>query len=894
MMEKVLLKLKTTPDFVFLFDGQVVSIEDYLDVCPERRQEIEQFIKDGRLQIGPWYNLPDIYPVYGEMLIRNLLVGNRKANKLGKCFDIGYTTFGWGQTSQFPQILAGFGISRVVCAKNVSKERAPNSEFMWESPDGTRVFTTRLGVEKRANFFFTTVMPVTYGMQYGDDAMQVQWGEGGWLFHSADVSPDSEITFVPEKTYHPEMIKEAIEDAWKTTAESLISEHVFMGNGCDSTAPSEIVDSIISQANKIFGDKQLQYSDLGTYFDHIEKVIVQKNLQLKTVYGEMRDGPAHAVSGNALATRMPLKMLNRQAQIELVRYAEPFATLAMMTGVEYPKIFLEKAWQFLLLAHSHDALNGVTLDKTADDTANKLQQVIEISRVVTDTTAAELLKLADMSRFDKDDILLAVFNPTPKLARHICKAIIDIPTQTSCRRLAVVDVDGDEFSVQPIAHYSHHAPVCVENSRALPFYADRHSMYLDTGEIPGYGYKLLKIKPVEAYNKKLQYWHASYEFGSQITGPNKMENQFISVAINSDGTFNLYSKVTGRLFEKLGFFEDGGDVGDYWQRIKPNFDKVCLSMATSANISVKEDGPLVTTYVCELTMTVPSHAKKEKLFATARAETIAQIKITQELTLKTNSPHLEINITVINNAKDHRLRVVFPTGIEAGLSDAMGHFNVDSRQIKRPYEKGIRDAQMGTLPMQHFMDVCDENSGLAFINKNLTEYEVSEDSSRTVYLTLLRCINVSICTEGRCGTIETGAEGSQCLGKHTFNLAIMPHNGNWEKADIYGATEHFVFGPRLYQTSVHDNKKLSPQFSLLSLDNPAIQIAAIKKAQDSNDMVIRLYNSTASEQMCGIALSQSPKAAWLTDMNETKLQQLELPLRITIPHHKIVTLLVQM
>ncbi len=365
MMEQLLDKLDANPEFRFLFDGQVVSIHDYLEICPERKEQVEKFIKNNQLQIGPWYNLPDLYPICGEALIRNLLTGIKEADKLGECLKIAYTTFGWGQTAQFPQIFNGFGIERVVCGKNVSTKRAPNSEFMWEAPDGTNVFTTRLGVEKRANFFFFAVMPAIYGCKYLDNGTEIRWGENGWFFHSTDSYIDSELTFIPDKTYHPEIVKQSMERTWETTSDSLVPEHVFMGNGCDSTAPSDVVDRIIEDANEMFKDRELVYSDLQTYFERIEQVIQEKNIPLKTVHGELRDGPVHSLSANALATRMPLKVLNRQAQNALIRYAEPFAALAHSLGVEYPKQLIDKAWKFMLLAHSHDAINGVTLDKTA-------------------------------------------------------------------------------------------------------------------------------------------------------------------------------------------------------------------------------------------------------------------------------------------------------------------------------------------------------------------------------------------------------------------------------------------------------------------------------------------------------------------------------------------------
>ena len=61
------------------------------------KQQIKTLVTSGKLQIGPWFLLPDEYPVDGEVLVCNLLWGNRNAKELGGVFNVGYTSFGWGQ-----------------------------------------------------------------------------------------------------------------------------------------------------------------------------------------------------------------------------------------------------------------------------------------------------------------------------------------------------------------------------------------------------------------------------------------------------------------------------------------------------------------------------------------------------------------------------------------------------------------------------------------------------------------------------------------------------------------------------------------------------------------------------------------------------------------------------
>jgi mannosylglycerate hydrolase len=206
----------------------------------------------------------------------------------------------------------------------------------------------------------------------------------------------------------------------------------------------------------------------------------------------------------------------------------------------------------------------------------------------------------------------------------------------------------------------------------------------------------------------------------------------------------------------------------------------------------------------------------------------------------------------------------------------MGHFNVDSRPIGRAYENGIRDGEMSTLPMQNFLELSDGKKGLAILNKELIEYEVTEDQSRTAYLTLLRCMDVNICTEGRCGTIETGADGPQCLGEHSFHYAIYPHKGDWQEGDVYQVMEDYVYPPRVYQISKHDGGNLPESLSLLTIEPSSLQLASVKRAQDRDGMIVRFYNPAKETLNAKLKFAKKPMEAFITDLNEQNLDPLEI------------------
>lgn len=67
----------------FVFDGQTIVLEDYLEIMPQNYAKLEEVIQSGALKIGPWYVMPDEWLVSGESLIRNFLQGKRICNHFG-------------------------------------------------------------------------------------------------------------------------------------------------------------------------------------------------------------------------------------------------------------------------------------------------------------------------------------------------------------------------------------------------------------------------------------------------------------------------------------------------------------------------------------------------------------------------------------------------------------------------------------------------------------------------------------------------------------------------------------------------------------------------------------------------------------------------------------------
>ncbi|HEX8833487.1 MAG TPA: glycoside hydrolase family 38 C-terminal domain-containing protein, partial [Abditibacteriaceae bacterium] len=74
------------------------------------------------------------------------------------------------------------------------------------------------------------------------------------------------------------------------------------------------------------------------------------------------------------------------------------------------------------------------------------------------------------------------------------------------------------------------------------------------------------------------------------------------------------------------------------------------------------------------------------------------------------------------------------------------------------------------------------------------------------------------------------------MGSHKFTYALMPHGGGWRESGV--VAEGFVFNAPLLWL----NGTVAPR-SFAAVDSPNVVLDTIKKAEDSDDVVVRLYET---------------------------------------------------
>lgn len=886
-----------------VLDGQYIPIEDYLEYRPENAGRLKKLVEAGNLDIGPWYTLPDEYPIDGECLIRNLLTGLRKSRAFGKAFEVGYTSFGWGQTAQLPQIYNGFGISVGMVGKRVSSERAPQSEFLWKSPDGSTLLVTRFGHLGRQNFFLGLHLSMLFGVDHLGAGWEYDKSKVGVFFHHADPLHFEQDCFrldVPN-TWHPDFVTEqGLEKLWNTMQESRLDDDHLMMNGCDYSALQKLLPEMIEKINQVdhSSGRHWRQSTMSEYIALMQSKLDVKDLVV--IEGELRDGPAGDTSGNALATHMDIKHLNQQAQNLLVRFAEPLSSVMALDC----RPLIDKAWLLLMQSHPHDSINGVTQDTTVQDVKDRLRQVIGLAKAVADEGLKTLVKRVDCSGFEHQDDVLIVYNPLPYARREVVEAIVLAKAPAGKyefwpsveKGLIVYDANGGAMATQWQGAEKSLYPVSMLHSRAFPYDCICHRVFFDTGVIPAGGYSTYCVRPLGREQLPSEWKSSMAQTSSICVDERTLENEFLKISFNPNGTFDLLQKVTGQYFNGLNYYQDRGEAGDFWINQPPAHDRVLSSLGCNAKIWTQDAGPLQATIVSEVMMEIPSRLIRSEQ---RRSQDVSTITLRAYVTLKAGSEQVEVRLTLDNPCQDHCLRVMFPTDIaEVTHADAGGHFIVDHRPI-RPQGPDCRSwwPNMGTLPTNQFVDLSNGTSGVAFLHRSFTEYEVSQDSRRTVALTLLKSVQTWICTESRVGSSFPSQKAGQCLGHHEYHYAIRPHTGNWQDADIPTRADMFNTPVALAQTNVHSGCLPGKSHSLFSVSNSHIRFSTLKWAEEGKGTIVRLYNPTSTMQKAVVQLGETVSEVWETDLNEKRMQTIKTKgingFSVSIAPYKIVTYEVQ-
>ncbi|MBP1995334.1 alpha-mannosidase [Paenibacillus eucommiae] len=851
MMDELLDTLEQDPSYkYFMLDGQTIIVDDYLEIRPERTEQLLGFIRKGRIEVGPWYVMPDEFLVSGESLIRNLLLGFRKARSWGvEPMKSGFLSDIFGHIGQMPQLLQGFNIDNAVLFRGFYGDADP-SEIMWASPDGSEVFGLKLDEDR----------------SYGDFFFFMRW-------------PFSSRKYEPAELV--DRAKEML--AYK---ERRATVGIALGlDGVDHIEIEPMLPWMLDVLNKSGLPVQFEHSSLSSYLEALRTHI--QDVQLKRYIGEQRD-PGHSgnnnwTPANVLSSRVHLKQLNQRCETTIERWAEPWAIFGSLEGLEYPRGLLSLSWKFLLQNHPHDSISGCSIDQVHRDMLFRFDQSLLISNAVAEERLTYLTNhISVESLLDgwKKGII-TLFNASQLSIDGVTIMELRLPGGSDAlirlphlmgTSFVIRDADGEEVPYQ-VLDIERDSIQRLRPYRDIPGAetVDRFRLALHA-KVPSFGYASYTYEQNEMKLPE----HGQYDApqlsvpvrypGSMQSDVHTWDNGCYELKIRSDGTFDLTDKKTGKTYCELLQFEDESDTGDGWSHVSAAVNSTYTSYGKQTQISVVQNGPFVAMIQIEATLDVPAETQ---LGAVKRSTSRLSLPIRTTLELRKNDPLLRIRTIVRNEARDHRLKAVFPTGIRSEAYMTSTPFEMVERQIDRPDRSKSLNPDRETVPHNGLIYLQDDEAGFALFSNGLYEAAVRNDKSRTLALTLFRSTRREVLTDG--------GDGGQLLGELSFEYAIRLF-GQDEKAGLFAEMLHERAGARaiqrnietpLYETPHRREANLPMSRSYMGINGEGLVISSIKSAEDdSESVIVRCFNVTNHSVSGSLLLPSEPAHAELVNLDE--------------------------
>lgn len=885
--------MQKDPDFTYFHtDSQVSMLDDYLDIRPERTEDLKKLVAEGRILTGPWYTLPAEFLVSGEALTRNLLMGHTIARKLGKVMKAGYNIFSWGQVSQLPQLYHQFGMDSIVFYRGIDQSKLNSLEFRWKASDGTEVLGLTFGALHRLNFWRYVYLPYILGddnAEKGDQKIARDNLGDAYLTHLCDDQID-----VINHSLHNQTCARDLDGALKgmkellatVTDKSSVEDLLFL-QGFDQENPDPIVSELVARINENIDYGTVKVSSLEDYLETLETKLRERGIfpNLPVLSGEMleveRVGDAFGPLYNGVfSARMPIKLKNSRCQSLLSGRAEPSAVWAMSAGASYPTVSMNRAWKTLLQNQQHDGIGGCHVDRVTATMNERYEQVSDLGETIVKTSLDAITGKIDLSNLGDREIGVVLYNFGSVPYKGVVNFLVDIPRDWNVRYsgnsrrdfyLKAVDAAGNPLDCQVLKLEDDTVYGYLKFGNVIGFEATRCHLAVWVENIPANGYTTVRVSP---------YVLKQAERNPIANRVNHLENRFLSVQIMPNGTLEVEDKTTGKTYSNIHYFEDCSDKGGPL-RFDPTHDKGLQTTLTQhPDVQLLHNGELEATYrityhwelpecvEADLHIHVPHGSEWVDIGGLHRSARKAAVAITTDVTLHRDSRKLQFKTTVNNSVRDHRLRVVFPTGMaDAAVSLADAPYDVISRPIAVPDSTGWYEEAARTWPTTSFVSVAAGEAQMSIYHVGLSEYEVTDDDTRSIALTLLRCFS----TAGNPTETYRYQELAECLGEHHFYYAL-----DLEPAKN-AQLQHRAFAvntrPHAVQTTRHSG--VWPQEkSFFTVSDPDFVVTALKKAEDGNEIILRGYSEASAPGEITVTADFPLKAADKITLEELPMEAL--------------------
>jgi alpha-mannosidase len=541
------------------------------------------------------------------------------------------------------------------------------------------------------------------------------------------------------------------------------------------------------------------------------------------------------------------KRANRKSEF-LLHDAEFLATLASLldSTYDYPAPTLRKAWELVCLNQFHDIIPGSSVNPVYVESQQQYADIRTMASQVQD----EAMRVIGV-RFGGD---VLVVNPT------------------AFSRSDPAFWPGQLAGGQSLLRRDG-APVRVQ--------AANGGFWLAAGELPPFSVIPLFVAQDEGPARNDQGTHTPLPM-APVVSPTLLENDYLRVELNAAGDITrIYDKANrreilpaGAIANQFQAFEDRPMRWDAWDVDIFYEDKMWTS-EPALSVEVVEAGPL------RATLEIRRH--------------ILRSSYVQRISLAYNSPRLDFDTTVDWRERHILLKVAFP----ADILSPVATYEIQWGNVQRPTHRNTSwDWARFETCAQKWVDLSEGNYGVSLLNDCKYGHDIRDNVMR---LSLLRS--------------PTSPDPEADQGEHRFAYSLLPHAGSWDETTIAAAyalndsllvVEHRederplhedqqsrepLAGDRqLIEAAVGQSENL---LSLICVGRPNVVVETIKRAEDGNGVIVRLYESQRQRGPVILTAGFGLAGAWRTNLleeNQNELSTNDNSLTFFVKPYEIVTL----
>jgi alpha-mannosidase len=334
-----------------------------------------------------------------------------------------------------------------------------------------------------------------------------------------------------------------------------------------------------------------------------------------------------------------------------------------------------------------------------------------------------------------------------------------------------------------------------------------HGKLIFVAKTPSVGYTVYDVQP-----------GSSGVAGTLRVSDHSLENEYYKIELNAGGDVaSIFDKSIGKeLLSAPARLAISYDNPERWPAWNMDWDQEQAApkeyVSGPANIRVVENGP--------------ARIAIEVSRSTAGSRFVQTIR----LSAGDAGRRIEFRNVIDWNTKESNLKATFP--LTASNDNAT--YNWDIGTIERP----TAEPKKFEVPSHQWIDLTDMSG--SFGATILTDCKNGSDKpdDHTIRLTLIR-------TPGTRGGYAD--QGTQDIGHHEFVYGFGGHAGGWRQAETDWQGQRLNDPLIAFETSKHAGS-LGRDFSLLKINNPRIRVLALKKAELSDEIILRMVELDGKTQ----------------------------------------------